>query len=132
MDYNRSRLREIIMTSLYQILIYDSNKMEYNTDEIIKNLLEQENAFVRTTVEGVLNNIEKIDEVANSYLIDWEISRLGKTDQSILRIGIYEILYTNTPDIVCINEAVELAKRYSDDKVKNIINGVLDKIVHNK
>jgi len=132
MDINRSKLREIIMTSLYQILIYKSNKMEYNTSEIIKNLLEQENAFVNDTVNGVLNNIEKIDEVANKYLIDWEINRLGKTDQSILRIGIYEILYTDTPDIVCINEAVELAKKYSDDKVKNIINGVLDKIVHNK
>ena len=47
-------------------------------------------------------------------------------------MGIYELLYTNTPDIVCINEAIELAKSYSDDKVKNMINGVLDKIYHNK
>ena len=57
---------------------------------------------------------------------------MGNTDQAILRMGIYELLYTETPDIVAINEAVELAKSYSDDEVKGMINGVLDKIYHNK
>ena len=45
-------------------------------------------------------------------------------------MGIYELLYTNTPEVVAINEAVELSKKYSDDKVKNMINGVLDKVYH--
>ena len=53
---------------------------------------------------------------------DWTIDRLGYTDQAILRMGIFELLYTQTPDIVAINEAVELAKQYSDEKVKNILN----------
>ena len=47
-------------------------------------------------------------------------------------MGIYELVYTKTPDIVCINEAVELAKIYSDDSVRKMINGVMDKIYHNK
>ena len=47
-------------------------------------------------------------------------------------MGIFELLYTQTPDIVAINEAVELAKQYSDEKVKNMINGVMDNILHNK
>ena len=47
-----------------------------------------------------------------------------------VRMSIYELLYTDTPDIVVINEAVELAKKYSDDDVKNMINGVLDKVYH--
>ena len=53
-------------------------------------------------------------------------------DMCNLSMGIYELLYTDTPDIVAINEAVELSKKYSDDKVKNMINGVLDKVYHEK
>ena len=74
---------------------------------------------------------DKLDELANKYLENWNISRLGFTDQAILRIGIYEILNTDTPDITCIDEAVELSKKYSDEKVCKMINGVLDKIYHN-
>ena len=59
---------------------------------------------------------------------NWTIDRLGNTDIAILRMGIYELLYTNTPHIVSINEAVELAKNYSDDDVVKMINAVLDKI----
>ena len=61
---------------------------------------------------------------------NWTIDRLGFTDQAILRMSIFELLYTETPDIVVINEAVELAKTYSDEKVTKMINGVLDKIYH--
>ena len=74
----------------------------------------------------------EIDQLANKYLNNWTITRLGNTDQAILRMGIYELIYTDTPDIVAINEAVELAKLYSDDDVRKMINGVLDKILHNK
>lgn len=131
-DMNRSELRKIIMTALYQISIYESNKISYDYKEVIKELLEIENDFVNTLVSGVISNKENIDTIANRYLKDWSIDRLGKTDQAILRMAIYEILYTDTPDIVCINEAVELAKEYSDDKVKNMINAVLDGIMHDK
>ena len=62
----------------------------------------------------------------------WAINRLGFTDQAILRLGIYELLYTDTPEVVAINEAIELAKDYSDDDVRKMINGVLDKVYHNK
>lgn len=131
-DMNRSELRKIIMTALYQISVYQSNKITYDVKDVIKELLEVENDFVNNTIFGVLDNITKIDEIANKYLKDWSIDRLGKTDQAVLRLGIYELLYTDTPDIVCINEAVELAKEYSDDKVKNMINAVLDGIMHDK
>lgn len=131
-DMNRSELRKVVMTVLYQISIYQSNKINYNVDSVIKESLEIENDFVNSIVYGVIENKDSIDEVANKHLKAWSIDRLGKTDQAILRIGIYEILYTDTPDIVCINEAVELAKEYSDEKVKNMINAVLDNIMHDK
>lgn len=129
---NRSELREIIMKSLYQIFILKNTNLEYNVDEIIHEQLEIENDFVNKTVNGVLENLEEIKILANKYLIDWKIDRLNLVDQSILSIGIYELKYTQTPSIVAINEAIELSKKYSDEAVTKMINGVLDNIYHSE
>ena len=128
----RSELRKNIMTILYQINVYSQNKIEYNVDDIIKEVNQVDNEFVNDIVYGVITKKEELDLIANKYLNKWTIDRLGNTDQSIIRMAIYELLYTDTPDIVVINEAVELAKLYSDDSVKNMINGVLDKIYKSK
>ena len=58
------------------------------------------------------------------------MDRLNKVDQAILSLGIYELVYTDTPSVVAINEAIELSKKYSDEAVTKMINGVLDKIYH--
>jgi N utilization substance protein B len=58
------------------------------------------------------------------------MDRLNKVDQAILSLGIYELLYTETPSVVAINEAIELSKKYSDESVTKMINGVLDKVYH--
>lgn len=126
----RSELRKNIMTILYQINVYNLNKIEYNVDDIIKEVNPIDNEFVKDVVYGVITKQEEIDSLANKYLNKWTIDRLGNTDQSILRMSIYELSYSDTPKIVVINEAIELAKLYSDDDVKNMINGVLDKIYH--
>jgi len=120
------------MTILYQIFMYQTNKIEYRLEDLIKEQLEIENEFVNNTLNGILENKDKIFEIANKSLSDWTIERLSKIDQAIISIGIYELLYTDTPEIVCINEAVELAKKYSDEKVRKMINGVLDKIYQDK
>ena len=128
----RHELRYKTMTILYQAFLYDSNSIEYNIDNIIQEQLEESNKFVSDLVNGVLSRRDEIDEYANKYLEDWDISRLGFTDQAIMRIAIYEIMWTDTPDVTCIDEAVELSKEYSDDKVCKMINGVLDKVYHSK
>ncbi len=120
------------MTILYQIHVYRKNKMEYDVDSIIKDVMEIDNEFVKELVYGVLTYENEIIDIANKYLEDWTIDRLGNTDQAILKLGIYELLYTKTPEVVCINEAIELAKLYSDDSVRKMINGVMDKVYHNK
>ena len=127
---NRSELRKKIMTILYQIFLYESSKIEYDVEDVIKENMEIDNDFVNEMVNGVLENRNDIDKIANKNLKDWTIDRLGKIDQAILRMGIYELVYTDTPEVVAINEAIELSKEYSDDKVKNMINAVLDKIYH--
>lgn len=128
----RSELRVKIMTILYQINVYQKNKIAYDVDSIIKEVVEIENEFVKDMVYGIITYLKDIDKTANEYLKGWTIDRLGNTDQAILRMGIYELLYTDTPSIVAINEAIELAKTYSDDEVRKMINGVLDKVYHHK
>ena len=129
---NRSELRKKIMTILYQVGVYKKNKIEYNIDNVIKEVVEIDNEFVKDTVYGVITYENELIKVANEYLEGWTMDRLGFTDQAILKLGIYELLYTETPDVVCINEAIELAKSYSDDSVRKMINGVMDKVYHNK
>ena len=128
----RSTLRKQCMTILYQIDIYQKNKIKYDIDEVIKGVTKIDNEFIKEIVYGVTTYKAEIDKKANTYLEGWTIDRLGNTDIAILRMGIYELIYTDTPDIVAINEAIELAKNYSDDNVRKMINGVLDKIYHEK
>ena len=128
----RHELRYKTMTILYQAFLYDSNNIDFDIENIISEQLDESNKFVSSLVNGVISNREEIDEIANKYLEDWDISRLGFTDQAIIRMGIYEIMWTDTPDVTCIDEAVELSKEYSDEKVCKMINGVLDKVYHSK
>ena len=128
----RTESRVDIMTILYQINVYEVNNIEYSVDDVINNVIDVDNEFVKDVVYGVITYRNEIDVLANNNLKNWTIDRLGNTDQAILRMAIYEIIYTDTPDVVCINEAVELAKKYSDDKVKNMINACLDKIYHQR
>lgn len=128
----RHEQRYKVMTILYQAFLYDNNNINYDIESIINEQLEEKNKFVDSLVMGVLKEKDKIDKLANKYLENWDISRLGFTDQAILRMGIYEILNTDTPDVTCIDEAIELSHEYSDDKVCKMINGVLDKIYHNE
>jgi N utilization substance protein B len=70
----------------------------------------------------------RIRTTITKYLENWDLDRLGKTDKAILRLAAFEMIHYDTPKVVVINEAIELAKKYSDDKVVKLINAVLDKI----
>lgn len=127
MQVTRSELRVKIMTILYQIEIYKQNKISFDIDDCIKENIEIDNEFVKEIVYGVNTYYDELDEIANKYLDDWNIERLEATGASILRLALYEMKYTDTPKKVIINEAIELAKKYSDDSVRKMINAVLDK-----
>ena len=129
---NRSELREIAMKVLYQVYIFQDSNQEYNTDELIKEQLEIENDFVNGLVHNIIEKQKEISRLANKYLVDWNINRLSKVDKAIMSIGIYELIYTETPSVVAINEAIELSKKYSDEKVTKMLNATLDKIYHSE
>ncbi|MDD2489852.1 MAG: transcription antitermination factor NusB [Bacilli bacterium] len=129
---NRSEQRQTIMIILYQIFLFEQKENLIELQSYIEEMTKKEEPFVKDTINGVLKNRVTIIEKANQYLKDWSLDRLSKIDQAIISIGIYELLWTDTPPVVCINEAIELAKQYSDDAVRKMINGILDKVYRNK
>lgn len=130
MSLSRTDARKKAMTILYQIFLYEKNKIDYNFDEVIKENLDSIDNFVLELVHGVIDNKSDIDNFANKYLDNWELRRLGLTDQAIIRIAIYELLYTDIDGKVAIDEAINISKEYCDEKIVKMINGVLDKIYH--
>lgn len=130
MNLSRNDSRMLAMTILYQIDLSKKKKMDYNKEELLSEYSEVVNDFAIELIDGVIEKEEELVNIANKHLNNWNINRLGLTDAAIIKIAIYELLYTDTPKKVCIDEAIELAKDYSDEKVVGMINGVLDKVYH--
>ncbi len=129
---SRSELRDVIVTVTYQSYIMEVANLKFSIDKLIGEQpdIYKNEEFVIETCKGIYKNQKKISEMANKYLNNWTIDRLSKVDKAILSLGIYELLYTKTPSIVAINEAIELSKKYSDEDVTKMINACLDKIYH--
>ena len=129
---SRSELRDVIITVTYQSYIMEVANLKFSIDKLIDEQPDvyKNEEFVIETCKGIYENQKKISKIANKYLNNWTIDRLSKVDKAILSLGIYELLYTKTPSIVAINEAIELSKKYSDEDVTKMINACLDKIYH--
>ena len=85
--------------------------------------------FTRRLAEGVLADLKAIDDKISEYATNWQLKRMAVIDRNILRMGVFELKYTNDiPPKVAINEAVELAKKYGDIESSKFVNGILDKI----
>ena len=132
MALSREKARVKIMTILYQISLYKKAKLDIDVDYIINENECMDDLFVLDVVRGVVLHDEELEVIANKYLKNWTLNRLGLTDQAIIKMGIYEIMYTDTPSKVCIDEAINLAHDYSDDSVVGMINSVLDRVYHNE
>ncbi len=90
-------------------------------------------SFAEKLINTVTENTDKIDEIISSYLRGWKLVRLPKVDLAILRLAVAEIMwFEDVPDKVSVNEAVELAKKYSEEKSPSFINGVLGSVVRGK
>lgn len=87
-------------------------------------------AYTRTLVDGIAEDLDRVDGTIESYLQDWALSRLPAVDRAILRVAVWELLYaTDVPPIVAVDEAVELAKELSTDDSPGFVNGVLGQVV---
>lgn len=128
----RTEKREIIIKVIYQTIILDKINEKYNIEDLVKEYVENDN-FILETSKKVKEKEKELTKLGNKYINEkWTMSRLSILDQAIIMLGIYELLYTNTPNVVIINEAIELSKKYSDENMPKVINGVLDAVFHNE
>jgi len=86
------------------------------------------NSYVEKTFLGACEHTEEIDAEIEDTSVNWKTSRMSRVTRSILRLAVYEMLYTEAPAKAIINEAVEIAKEYDDDGAPSFINGILNKI----
>ncbi len=129
----RSRAREVVLQLLYQDdlspdrsltpdLTFISGRLHNNSD-----LIE----FATQLLNGVRRNLTELDELLDKRTDNWSLKRMAVTDRNVLRLGAFEILYTDTPGAVVINEAVELAKRFGSKQSSQFVNGILDGLLQN-
>jgi transcription antitermination protein NusB len=88
--------------------------------------------FCMSLILGVRRNQAELDEQLSQIADNWSVARMAATDRNVMRLGAFEILYTDTPDRAAINEAVELAKRFGSAQSAQFVNGILDKFLHRK
>ena len=128
----RSAAREEAFKLLYSLEIQKENLDEqleiyFENEEITKQEIKE---YISSIVKGIENNISKIeDKISENLKKEWKIERISKINLVLLKLAIYEILYTETPYKVAINEAIEIAKKYGDDNSPNFVNGILASIV---
>jgi len=130
---NRRKSREIATKLIFEMSINKEGFMEIienfreNTEEKIEDV---DFGYVAKVLRGVSENDEVICETISKYLVKWKLERLPKMNVAILKMATYEILFEEEiPDRVTVNEAIELAKKYSDDNAPSFINGVLNNLM---
>ena len=123
------------MRALALKVLYEVDSVGHDVDETLtrflaKEVLSEENAaFARELVSGVVQNREKIDHNIQSFAPAWPVEQIPLVDRNILRLAIFEILFDNkVPVKVAINEAVELAKTFGSDNSSKFVNGVLGSV----
>lgn len=130
---NRSAAREKAFKLMYSLEIQKKEMINEQIDLYIENEnIVDENTieYIKFIVNGIYDNIEEINKkISKNLKSGWSIHRISKIDLALLKIAIYEIIYTDTPYKVAINEVVELSKKYGEETSPNFINGVLASIV---
>lgn len=130
---NRSAAREEAFKVLYSLEVQKKEEIKEQLELYMQNEnITDENtvSYINTTIEGICNNSDTIEQkISDNLKKDWKIERISKVDLALLKLAIYEILYTDTPYKVAINEVLELSKKYSEESSSNFINGVLASIV---
>jgi len=128
----RHELRERIFQTIFQLPFYDEEIPEIEVSDVAdsEEISDKDKAYIEAKVAGIRNNLEEIDKAIEQNSNGWKVKRIGKSELAILRLAVYEIRFDDdVPDKVAINEAVELAKSYSDEKAACFINGVLSGVV---
>jgi len=130
----RTQARTAVIQMLYALDLGNDDMQKQAQEYLFERKIKGQKAeFALELFNGVLNNLEKIDEAINKHLSkDWEFDRLDNVDKAILRLGVYEILFTDLAYQVVINESIEIAKLLSSENATKFINGILDRIAKDR
>lgn len=120
----RHEARALILRCLYRLEFRDDPLEEILGEEE----LDDQADFIRERLQGILKHKEEIDTIISRRAVGWGLDRLALVDRNILRLAIYELLYTDLPGEVVIDEAVELAKEYGTERAPSFVNGILDRV----
>lgn len=123
----RHQVRQAVVSLLYASELGSQDEFidEFLEEKKIRN--EQRN-FTISLLNGVVQNLQLLDDTLNNFLKEWKINEIGAVERAILRLGVYEMKFTDTDKAVVINEAIELGKELGSDSAPKFINGVLDAI----
>jgi N utilization substance protein B len=125
----RSRSREVAFQILYQDDLNPRNNPAIGDALIARRLrVEDLMQLARELVAGVRQNRAEVDALLEQTAVNWTVRRMATTDRNVLRLGAYELLHTDTPRNVAIDEAVALARRFGSDQSAPFVNGILDKL----
>ena len=130
---NRTEMRENAFKLIYSLEIQKVENVQEQIDLYLEsnNITDEEaKKYITNAVNGIEEHQEEIlKDIETNLKEEWKLSRISKMDLTILKLAIYEIKFTDVPYKVSINEAVELAKKYGEDKSKNFVNGILASVV---
>lgn len=130
---NRSKIREETFKLLYSLQLMDDIDLEEQLEIFIneENITDKDAIeYIKSVVNGISENEAEIEkQIEENIKEDWSISRISKIDLTLLKLGIFEIVFSKIPYKVVVNEVVELAKKYGDDNSKGFVNGVLASII---
>jgi len=128
----RTELREVACKIIYETYILENAKVDYDINHLVKDEIEILDDFVLELINGVKSNQKELSNLANKYLVNWEVDRLSKMDKAIISAAIFELKYTDTPYKIVIDEALNLSHKYSDENVTKMMNAMLDGIYKNE
>lgn len=127
---SRRRSRERALQSLYQMDIGQVPLAEALEHVLAESSKPVDEPFLRKIVEGTYEHKTELDEIIDRYSVGWETERMPSVDRNVLRIAAFEFIYhPETPEGVVVNEAVELAKKYSTEESGKFVNGILGKMI---
>ncbi|AMM97845.1 MULTISPECIES: transcription antitermination factor NusB [Bacillus] len=122
----RRTAREKALQTLFQIDVSNIDPKEAITHALDE---QESDPFFEELVFGVLEQKDKLDDMISQHLVNWKLDRIANVDRAVLRLSVYEMVYQeDIPVSVSMNEAIELAKLFGDDKAPKFVNGVLSNI----
>ncbi len=125
---NRRESRETVFTLLYETEFHPEKHYEDVYNFALETRDIKENDYIKDVFFGTCENMEKIDKIIEQAAVDWRIERMSKVTLSIIRLCVYELLYSlDVPTNVALNEAVELAKTYDIATAPAFVNGIVNR-----